>query len=259
MENLDEVTSIQTNDASASKPQEIIKKYLNEKGESGLIERYKLPPGLAWTSGDGIFRNDSALGKKYKYYRFAPQLNLHNQHSCCWELTDEDKRMITRIHTSITFPQKEDTLKYKGGGLTVYYIQFFGMNDTEVIDKGIKPAIRKEICKTGQRCVHCGTNKDIQCDHKNDLKNDQSVINDINTQTLEDFQPLCRRCNIMKARAKAVMLKTGKRYSALELGYNIGFTSGDETLDKTDPNWYVGTYWGDCAAFKKKLYMLPLP
>ena len=40
MENLDEVTSIQTNDASASKPQEIIKKYLNEKGESGLIERY---------------------------------------------------------------------------------------------------------------------------------------------------------------------------------------------------------------------------
>ena len=236
-----------------SKPDVIIKKYLNEAGESSLIVRHTLPSGLAWTSGDGIFRNDGTLGKKYKFFRFAPLLNFSNQHSCCWEMTDEDEARVKVIHSSLTFPKKDDPM-YKGAGTTVYYIQFFGtVKDDEVIDKGIHSAIRKEICKG--RCAHCGTTKDIQCDHKNDLKNDLLVVTDLNNQTLADFQPLCRRCNIMKARAKAVMLKTGKRYSALELGYNIGFTSGDETLDQADPHWYIGTYWGDCAAFKKKLYL----
>jgi hypothetical protein len=60
----------------------------------------------------------------------------------------------------------------------------------------------------------------------------------------------------MKSRAKSVMMKTGKRYSALNLGYTIGFTVGDDTMDLSDINWHIGTYWGDCDAFKKKLHML---
>lgn len=27
----------------------------------------------------------------------------------------------------------------------------------------------------------------------------------------------------------------------------------DETLDKNDPNWYIGTYWGDVLYFKQHL------
>ena len=190
-----------------TKSELIIKGYLNERGESDLIERHSLPAGLAWTSGDGIFRSDGSLGKKYKFFRFAPLLNFSNQHSCCWELSPEDEMMI-----------------------------------------------RREICK--RNCANCGTTKDIQCDHKNDLKNDNRVVADLNTQTLDDFQALCRRCNIMKSRAKSVMMKTGKRYSALNLGYTIGFTVGDDTMDLSDINWHIGTYWGDCDAFKKKLHML---
>ena len=37
------------------------------------------------------------------------------------------------------------------------------------------------------------------------------------------------------------------------LGFKIDFTSGDETLNKDDPNWYIGTYWGDCIAFKQSI------
>ena len=237
-----------------TKSELIIKGYLNERGESDLIERHSLPAGLAWTSGDGIFRSDGSLGKKYKFFRFATLLNFSNQHSCCWELSPEDEMMIQEIHLQLVFPKKTDTA-YKGAGMTVYYIKFFGMiKDEEVIDKGINPSIRREICK--RNCANCGTTKDIQCDHKNDLKNDNRVVADLNTQTLDDFQALCRRCNIMKSRAKSVMMKTGKRYSALNLGYTIGFTVGDDTMDLSDINWHIGTYWGDCDAFKKKLHML---
>lgn len=49
------------------------------------------------------------------------------------------------------------------------------------------------------------------------------------------------------------MESTGKRIGATHLGFSIDFTEGDETLDRSDPNWHKGTYWGDCLDFKKKL------
>ena len=101
--------------------------------------------------------------------------------------------------------------------------------------------------------MNCLSAEEIQCDHKNDLKNDPRVTQDMKTQTLEDFQPLCRHCNMLKKSAKEHMTKTGKRYSAHNLGYSVAFTEGDETLDQSDPHWYIGTYWGDCLAFKQKL------
>lgn len=52
------------------------------------------------------------------------------------------------------------------------------------------------------------------------------------------------------------MLKSGKRIGASYLGYNIDFTQGTEFLDKNDPYWYIGTYWGDCLAFKKQLNLV---
>ena len=58
-----------------SKVENFKSKYLDKDGKSDIIERYKLPEGFAYTSGDGIFRNDSRLGNTYKFARFNK--NLH--------------------------------------------------------------------------------------------------------------------------------------------------------------------------------------
>jgi len=215
--------------------------YLDEKGCSELIDRYKLPEGLSYTSGDGIFRNDSTLGKNYKFFRFSPTLDIDKKTSCSWKLTEQDKIMIQSIHKQIDFKDKK--------GNIVYYIQFFGKCQ-EVIDEGIRSDIRIQICK--EPCVNCGTTTNIECDHKNDLKNNKRVLIK-ETQILDDFQPLCKHCNDVKRAIKTKMLKLNKRIGAKYLYYKIDFTKGDETLNMDDPYWYIGTYWGDCKAFKESI------
>ena len=113
--------------------------------------------------------------------------------------------------------------------------------------------IKNEICKLP--CASCGTTTGIECDHKNDLaleQNDERVLNII-TQTIDDFQPLCKHCNDVKRAVKAKMKKEKKRQPAP--GFTIKFTQGDEKLDMNDLYWYKGTYWGDVAVFKKKLIL----
>ena len=121
----------------------------------------------------------------------------------------------------------------------------------ENIDEGIKRPIRTDIIKHWKifSCLHCGTKKTI-CDHKNDLYNDPRVLN-TQTQTKEDFQPLCNNCNLRK---RAVLLKTVKDKkrqppppSIRLLG--IDFTQGGENYDPNDINAMVGTYWYDPIAF----------
>tara|TARA_R110002012_G_scaffold253614_2_gene432664 strand:+ start:106 stop:831 length:726 start_codon:yes stop_codon:yes gene_type:complete len=225
--------------------------YLDQNGCSEPIERYGLGPELAYTSGDSpVFRSDSPVGKEYKFMRFSPTLDFKKRSNSWKKLTEEDKEMLTQIHSKLIFPKKGDD-NYHGSGTVVYYLQFFGKGD-KIIDQGIKPEIRKEICKL--LCSNCKTNIDIQCDHKNDLKNDPRVLS-YDTQTMDDFQPLCRHCNDVKRGVKCEMMKLGKRIGAKKLDYNVDFTQGDETLDMDDPDWYKGTYWGDCKAFKQSLNM----
>ena len=224
-----------------SKREKVEKYYLSPTGTSDLIARYDLPVGLAYTSGDGPFRSESPLGMTYKFFRFSPTLDFKKT-SRCWNLTDEDKLMITEIHKTHFTPAES--------GTTVKYIQFFGKADVDLEEDLPRNDIKSVICK--RKCANCGTTTDIQCDHKNDLKNDPRVLNR-ETQTLDDFQALCRHCNCVKREVKKKMLRTNKRYSAIELGYAVGFTIGDETLDQSKTDWYIGTYWGDCLAFKVRL------
>lgn len=224
-----------------SKTAFFITTFLNEYGVSDILERYSLHKDIAYTSGDGIFRSDATLGRKYKFFRFSRKINFINKKSRCWILTDEDKTMLNKIHSTLTFKTK---------GNTVEYIKFFGMADEEIIDKGIRADIRNTICQNS--CVNCGRSDDIQCDHKNDLKNDPRVLIK-KTQTFDDFQALCRSCNDKKRNALQYTKKNRVRYGASKiiLGWMVDFTIGDETLDFDDPNWYKGTYWGDCVAFRK--------
>ena len=224
-----------------SKSKQFVKQFL-KKGCSTMINRYQLPKPFNYTSGDGIFRSDSSLGKEYKFFRFSRTLD-YTKKSNCWILSKKDKRLIKNEHSKLTFPTD-------GSGKTVRFIKFYGKTKKKTTRTDPSEQIRLEICK--RPCAHCGTRKDIQCDHKNDLYNDPEVSNP-NTQTINHFQALCRHCNCVKRQVKKKMIKTNKRYSATHLGYNIDFISGDETLDKNDPNWYIGTYWGDVLYFKQHL------
>lgn len=132
------------------------------------------------------------------------------------------------------------------------YIKVFGkLENIKNINNNIRDDIRKKIIK--RPCANCTTTINIECDHNNSLKNDPRVMNTA-TQTINDFQPLCGHCNKVKREKEKNAKNEGKRYGAKEdLKYQIDFTEGDEILNKDNPEWYIGTYWGDCLAFKSKL------
>ena len=226
-----------------SKTRQFIRDFLNNEGKSGLIVRYTLPDYCAYTSGDGIFRNDGQLGKKYKFCRFSQRFDPDRKTSRAWDLTDEDRVMLLEEQSQMTFPR---------GGRQVYYIKFYGLG-VQRRAATIRGSIKREICKLP--CVSCGTTTGIECDHKNDLvleQNDERVLN-TQTQTLSDFQPLCKHCNDVKRAVKAKMMREKKRQGAPGFPSCLAFTEGDETLDMTKFDWYKGTYWGDVAAFKREI------
>jgi hypothetical protein len=103
--------------------------------------------------------------------------------------------------------------------------------------------------------LHCGKSNDTVVDHKNDLYNDPRVL-DMKTQTIDDFQPLCNGCNLIKRAYNVKMLKTGKRFDACELPIlkhlGVNYTSGNENFDIKDVNTLQGVYWTDIEDFIKK-------
>tara|TARA_R110002153_G_scaffold256368_1_gene415252 strand:- start:733 stop:1560 length:828 start_codon:yes stop_codon:yes gene_type:complete len=232
----------------------IISNYLDEDGCSSLMKRYELPKLISWTSGDSPFRSDGDLAKEYKIYRFCENTkNLVNytNASNCWKevgITDEEKALIRKIHSSLTWER---------GGTTVEYIKFFGKVEHAVISY---PPLRSDLkvlmTASGTYCASCGSVDNLQCDHKNDLYNDPRMKN-MAEQTKDDVQTLCGKCNSSKARAKQKMLAENKRQPPpfnryREDVYGVKYTEGDDTLDMADPNWYKGTYWGDCYDYIKK-------
>ena len=123
-----------------------------------------------------------------------------------------------------------------------------------VQNRTINNAIRKQIIKNS--CVHCETTSDIVCDHKNDLYNDIRVLNTL-TQELNDFQPLCNRCNLLK---RAICIKeeeTQKIYSAKNMRkyqqHKFEFPWEKKIFDKTDINCKNDTYWFDPVEFHNKI------
>ena len=125
------------------------------------------------------------------------------------------------------------------------------------LNKNHRP-IRKDIDAYHKQfpCVVCGSTSDLVTDHKNDLYNDQRVL-DINTQTKDDFQCLCNHCNLLKRQVIKKTKEIGKRYGATNIPslavFKIDFTQGDETLNLEDVNALVGTYWYDPVEFMKQI------
>ncbi len=126
-------------------------------------------------------------------------------------------------------------------------------------EKNISHPIREDIKKyhKGFPCCICGSGKTV-CDHKNDLYNDDRVLNS-DTQTKEDFQSLCNKCNLRKRAVSNKMKSENKRQPPppfIRDCYGIDFTQGDETFDPDDVNATVGTYWHDPPAFLKECHKM---
>ena len=96
--------------------------FLDAAGRSQMIDRYKLPYPIAYTSGDGIFRSDGQLGKKYKFARFHKNWNSQQitKLSSCWRhtITSEEKIQLENDFAQLVFPPKP--------GISVHFIKFYG-------------------------------------------------------------------------------------------------------------------------------------
>jgi len=127
-----------------------------------------------------------------------------------------------------------------------------GLSDDDLIRQNhpIRNDIRRFYNK--KCCIVCASTNNLVPDHKNDLYNDPRV-NNLKTQTHEDFQCLCTACNLRKSQNAIKTKRYGKRIGATTIPqfaiHGIDFSEGDESYDKNDVNAMVGTYWHDPMAF----------
>lgn len=118
-----------------------------------------------------------------------------------------------------------------------------GFNKKTKIDQSIRNDIVKNI--QSKRCVILDISTNIECDHKDGMKNDWRLNNKEN-QKLEDFQPLTKTANDAKRQHCKKCLETGKRYDAKRLGYSESYIYGDEKTTTC-----TGCYWYDPQKFNK--------
>ena len=198
---------------------------------AGLV----LGNGGSWTRFDGTF------GKAYK----AVTVKMDGAIRLSWEATEEEVADIqARIATYM-----RDSGKAFAKGTSIYLLFIYGLQTREG-SRAIRPDIRARIIRLP--CVVCGTNSQVECDHKNDLYNDPRV-NNVATQQDDDFQPLCKHCNDQKRQVVKKMKETGKRYGATKIPglapLGIDFIAGGEAFNPAAVDAMVGTYWYDPVAF----------
>ena len=146
-----------------------------------------------------------------------------------------------------------DTLdnKYKKG---IVGILPHSIRKNKIESRPISQKISKEIRK--RSCVSCGSTSDIFCDHKNDLYNEKRVLN-IKTQNINDFQPLCNHCNLLKRQVQKIETKYNKIYSAKNIDkykmFPFEFPWEKKKYDKKDITCKKDTYWYDPIEFNDKI------
>lgn len=192
----------------------------------------KLGNGGSWC------RFDSKVAKKYKLMTY----NEFGKLRCSWEA---DNYEISKLNNEI---KKLGVDFYNKN--SILFIKLCGFQNLDCINRSVRSDIKNII--QSLPCVHCGTTSNIEVDHKNGLYNDKRVLN-INTQRLEDFQPLCKHCNDLKRQTIKEMKNTGIRYPATKIPIirklGIKYTQGNENYDINDPNTMIGTYWYDPVDF----------
>uniref|UniRef100_A0A6C0INS8 HNH endonuclease n=1 Tax=viral metagenome TaxID=1070528 RepID=A0A6C0INS8_9ZZZZ len=145
-----------------------------------------------------------------------------------------------------------------------------GLSHSKIQGRPIRGNIRSALLARTPNCLHCGTTKTLVIDHKNDMYNDMRVLN-ADTQSVDDFQVLCDKCNNdLKHNAHEKEKTTGilhsVHYLCLPALRNDGEYPWEKTLTEYDESniWCKkNTYWYDVEEFWRKrdiyvFYMKPL-
>jgi hypothetical protein len=197
--------------------------------------------------------------KPSKIELFKKLAKINNEGCCDWI----DKSQFVGEYSELNFNNSADWARQDGSFGIKYLVEFdrsitpgekidrirtIGFNPDNKFSNSIRSDIRKKILT--ERCVWTGL-PDVEVDHKNGQKNNPRIW-DIKLQTLDDFQALHKSMNCKKRQLCKNCKLTGIRYDAKNLGYDKSYTSGNENLDKNNPNGCVGCFLYDIKDFKSK-------
>jgi len=173
--------------------EELIIKLSNNYSNIISIDIIKSYKELYW-GGNGV--GDRWLNKKYNYSVIYSNKKIKNYSENMEDNIPEELLHLFLLNNKVNI------------GIIGIYIYSKRLNI-------IKHPISKKILSiiTSKSCIICGSKSDIICDHKNDLYNDKRVLN-VNTQNINNFQPLCNHCNLQKRQVCKEEIKNNKLYSA---------------------------------------------
>lgn len=223
-----------------------LSRLVNVSEFTGPYESLKLGNGGSWCRDEGLRKKDFKL------------ITIKNNGLLTCKGFDGNELEIAEIKSLINYSQFHFPVEKGAPGTSIKYIQVVGKKNKSSCDRDIRQDIRTYF--GNKACVNCSLSKTpSKChlfvvDHKNSLYNDPRVLN-TQTQRLDDFQSLCNKCNLIKRSVTEKERKSRKRCAGTLVEsvahFGIDFIAGDELLDFADPNALVGTYWYDCAQFRK--------
>jgi hypothetical protein len=189
---------------------------------------------------------NNGIGDRWAKKKFNYTLIYHNKKTKTYsESIDDtiDEKLLTKFISKCNSDCK--------GVMGIFVHSLKSTIVQRPISKNIDIKIKK------QKCVSCGSSSDIICDHKNDLYNDEDVLN-TKTQSISDFQPLCNHCNLLKRQIHKDEKKNNKLFSAKNLQkYDIipfQFPWEKYCFNITDKHIKKDTYWYDPVEFNNKIY-----
>ncbi len=142
--------------------------------------------------------------------------------------------------------------KFISTGNSIDAIRLNGFREGETFNQAIRKDI-KDFYKT-QRCVMLGVkgfseNTKIEVDHKDGRKEDWRVSN-IDTQSFDDFQPLCKAANDIKRQICKECKVSNERWDATNIkGNPYPFYEGDKNY--TEELGCIGCYQYDPVEYRK--------
>lgn len=195
--------------------------------------------GLLFERYLGIEIDNDDMDEEFYFSRVVTIDELKNIHpsfqstnGCQWARDDN------------SYLGKKYIIKREKKGGKVYSIQLDGPNDDSIKKyRSINSDIVKQI--RSERCAILDIGSNIEVDHKNGRYNTLKNV-DINTQKLEDFQPLSKAANDAKRMHCKKCIESGKRYDAKNLGYKESFILGDENTKTCN-----GCYWYNPKRFNE--------
>ena len=201
-----------------------------------FVEKYA---ELRFGNGGGWARLDGDFGRKYKIC----SVKSNGSKRFSWTHSEAEDQEMDQLLLQYSFAK----------GTSIMLLKICGLQELSSA-RPIRKDIRDEL--SIKPCIVCGTNSQIEIDHKNGLYNDERVLCS-KSQTVDDFQPLCKHCNDQKRQTCVWQKKHNKRYPASMIPqlaiFGIDFVEGDETYEETNIDALVGTYWYDPVDFMKKM------